>query len=383
MRLKTIRYSEHAGMPQEWELEDLTLGSLNLLVGKNSSGKTRTLNVINGLAKMLCGEVKSVLISGNYDITFENGGKKIRYVLHYENSSIIKEEFSVGNKKLLMRGAGGKGKICYVKQANKMIPFQTPPKELAVVSRQDSIQHPFFADLHEWGKSVRHYEFGGTLGKKTILFLREGEKALNDPSSSTEQVIAVFRLGERDFGTRFTKLIMRHMAGIGFPLSNIGLRPPVAFKVLGGEMVGDPVYLGVQEKGLKGITDQQSMSQGMFRALSVIIQLTYSQLAGQKSCILIDDIGEGLDYERSCALIKLITTEFHESSAQIIMSTNDRFTMNAVPLKSWTVLNRKSSKVAVFNYANSKQTFDEFRFTGLNNFDFFATDFLSEAKMNA
>jgi energy-coupling factor transporter ATP-binding protein EcfA2 len=81
MRLKTIRYSEHAGTRQEWELEDLTLGSLNLLVGKNSSGKTRTLNIINGLAKMLCGEVKSVLISGNYDVTFENGGKNTSRLL--------------------------------------------------------------------------------------------------------------------------------------------------------------------------------------------------------------------------------------------------------------------------------------------------------------
>lgn len=382
MRLETIRYSENAGTRQEWELKDLTLESLNLLVGKNSSGKTRALNVIHGLAKMLCGEVKSVLISGSYDVTFVRRGKRVRYVLNYENSAIIKEEFVVDNRKLLTRGRGGTGWISYAKKANRKLRFQTPPNELAVVSRRDSIQHPFFEDLHAWGKSVRLYQFGGTLGKYTIVFIRGREKEVDVPTN-TEQVITVFRLGLRNFGARFPKLIMDHMAEIGFPLSKIELRAPVALTMPVGQMPGDPVYLCVHEKGLRGITDQHSMSQGMFRALSVIIQLTYSQMAEQTSCILIDDIGEGLDFERSRALVKLITSKFHQSSAQIIMATNDRLVMNMVPLQSWTVLKRKGSIVSVFNYANSKKIIDEFTFTGLNNFDFFATDFLSEAKMNA
>jgi hypothetical protein len=32
----------------------------------------------------------------------------------------------------------------------------------------------------------------------------------------------------------------------------------------------------------------------------------------------------------------------------------------------------------VYNYANSRALFDEFKFTGLNNFDFLATDFVEE-----
>jgi hypothetical protein len=57
--------------------------------------------------------------------------------------------------------------------------------------------------------------------------------------------------------------------------------------------------------------------------------------------------------------------------------------MNKVPLETWTLIRRKAGIAEVSNYANSKKMFDEFKFTGLNNFDFFATNFLSEAKMNA
>jgi len=60
------------------------------------------------------------------------------------------------------------------------------------------------------------------------------------------------------------------------------------------------------------------------------------------------------------------------------MSTNDRFVMNNVPLEEWCVLQRRGSVVRVLNYTNSKELFDEFKFTGLSNFDFLAMDFANE-----
>ena len=57
------------------------------------------------------------------------------------------------------------------------------------------------------------------------------------------------------------------------------------------------------------------------------------------------------------------------------MSTNDRFVMNSVDLKYWQVIDRVGSNVSYYNIKNSSQIFEDFKFTGLNNFDFFATDF--------
>ena len=55
MQLKKVIYSQHFNHPQNnfWEVKDLILGKLNLIVGKNAVGKTRTINVIYNLAQII------------------------------------------------------------------------------------------------------------------------------------------------------------------------------------------------------------------------------------------------------------------------------------------------------------------------------------------
>jgi hypothetical protein len=60
------------------------------------------------------------------------------------------------------------------------------------------------------------------------------------------------------------------------------------------------------------------------------------------------------------------------------MSTNDRLVMNGVPLKSWQFIKRDGGECTIYNYGNSKDIFDEFEFTGLSNFSFLSTDFLTQ-----
>ena len=71
MFLKSIEYAQHEGTPRLWKLEGCTLGNINLIVGKNATGKSRTLNVINGLANLLSGERKLQYMSGNYNVEFD------------------------------------------------------------------------------------------------------------------------------------------------------------------------------------------------------------------------------------------------------------------------------------------------------------------------
>jgi predicted ATPase len=131
----------------------------------------------------------------------------------------------------------------------------------------------------------------------------------------------------------------------------------------------------VQEHDLTKELQQTDISQGMFRALSLIIQLTYSNMFKRPSCILIDDIGEGLDYERASALITLLTEKAKDSSVQLIMSTNDRFVMNNVPLEYWSVAERAPNGCRIYSCENAPEKFRDFQLTGLSNFDFFAGGF--------
>jgi hypothetical protein len=49
--------------------------------------------------------------------------------------------------------------------------------------------------------------------------------------------------------------------------------------------------------------------------------------------------------------------------------------MDKVPLEYWSVIQRLKNKSIFYNDRNAKQNFDDFAFTGLNNFDFYTSEF--------
>ncbi len=373
MILKSIKYNQFSHRPEAWYLEEFKLGPINLIVGKNATGKTRTLNIIGALANLLTGTQKLVFSSGDYDLTLTRDSDVIRYVLVYENSRVLKEELIINSEYYLKRGAGGKGVIKALK-LNQDMEFQTPENELACVARRDSVQHPFFEDLYKWGKSTRHYHFGTQLGKDYLIILSKAPKLEELNLKDENGVVSFYKKGVEKYGDTFTKSVIREMALIGYACDEIGVGP-VPGVIIQGAPVSDLEGIYVKESDLNQRTYQHEISQGMFRALSLIIQLNFNQLESIPSCILVDDIGEGLDYDRSTALIKLLIEKSRSSSIQMIMSTNDRFVMNNVPLEYWCVIQRIGDRCRIFNYQNSKKIFDDFKFTGLSNFDFLSTEF--------
>jgi len=210
MFLKSIEYAQFEGTPRLWKLEGCTFGNINLIVGKNATGKSRTLNIINGLANLLSSERKLHYISGNYNVSFDNNGQEVNYILHYENLSVIKEELNIDSKNKVKRGMDGIGSIYYTKK-DENIDFQTPPNELATVARRDTIQHPFLEDLYNWGRYVRHYLFGTDLGKSAFAVLKkdkeQAEQQVLNPKD-TSLVIGMFLEGQKKYSDKFTEAII-------------------------------------------------------------------------------------------------------------------------------------------------------------------------------
>lgn len=380
MQLESIKYSEFEDEPNEWDLEKFDAGKVNLIVGKNASGKTRTLNLINNLARLIRGDTKPTFDSASFDASFSHNGDNYRYTLDISQGKVKTEQFAQKDKILLSRGHDGVGKI-FAEKLGKEMDFQTPVSELAISVRRDNIQHPFFEPLYEWAFSVFHYAFGTPLGKDIFGIFRKSasETGLSEPDpKNTALVVGIYQMGEKKFQDQFKTAVKSDLKKIGYDISDIGLGRPS--RMATADPTGELTGIWIKETGLKGKTEQTDISQGMFRALSLIIQLNYSIMALEPTCILIDDIGEGLDFERSCLLIELLLEKVKRSKAQLIMATNDRFVMNNVPLEVWTVLYRDGYHCKVFNIKNAKEKFENFRFTGLNNFDFFASDYLSENK---
>ncbi|MGM3304849.1 ATP-binding protein [Anabaena sp. WFMT] len=381
MKLDFVEYCEDKDKPSEWRLDGCQLGNVNLIVGKNASGKSRILRAINLVSNLLSGD-RGLIPDGRlrkWKLTFDshnNHSKKI-YILKIENGQVVKESFISGDKTYLDRKESGIGKV-WAEKLKEDIDFQTPIDGVAIFKRRDSIQHPVFEEIYNWASSFRYYEFGTDLGKSRLAFANSIRKKID--LKDTEKVVDIFNSGQEEFGHNFIEAIKSDMLTVGYNISGIEAKTPasVLFSDQGDEMPLKLQCLYVQESDLKVKTEQGLISQGMFRALSLIIQVNYSLLAGKPSCILIDDIGEGLDFERASAMIKLLISKAESGLVQLIMTTNDRFIMNGVPLKYWSVIERKPGLAKLHNIHNSKQIFDDFKFTGLNNFDFFATQFYIE-----
>ena len=376
MRLQTVDYAERQDTAREWTLSELSLGQINLIVGKNASGKSRTLNIIANLGKLLAGTRKPAEITtGTYKTTFSHEGRTLCYDLDIKDHKVVSEEFRDGDRVLLKRGAGGVGTLFHFKEG-KDLEFQAPESDAAVAARRDTLQHPFLTPLAEWGEGVRHYEFGGAMGRTHIaLVVQDGP--VPDPRD-VNAVVALFRRGAKEFPNQFATAVKRDMSAVGYPIIDVGTMVPTDVKVqlpVGGPL--EPLILYVLERDLQDVTQQTEMSQGMFRALSVIIHITYAALASRPSCIIVDDIGEGIDFDRSCKLINLIRDRARDSDVQLILSTNDKFVMNEVPLEEWSILQRQGSHVRVRNKDNAREEFEHFRFVGMSNFTFFEMDFIS------
>lgn len=377
MFLKGLKFSRYKGEKNEWSIEgkptkkqnndQLTLSDINLIVGKNASGKSKTIAAIRQIADLISGEVKLSHLRHNtseYFLEFDDNGKNIIYELSFKDGEIQQEKLIIDRDEKLNRFE----KKLFYEGAKEFLSFTTDNDTIAL-TRRDSSQQPFFENLYQWGKNLSHYSFGTQLGKNA--FVRDIKAVKLDDEISlkdSDEVTEIFIRGQRKFNSDFVKTIVSDMENIGY---NIGDIDAVSMEII-------PAFgLAVSELDIEKSTNQLEMSQGMFRALSLLIQLNYSLFTKIPSCILIDDIGEGLDYDRSKSLIDLVINKIKGSDIQLIMTTNDRFVMNKIPLLYWSIIQRVPGKAIFYNYENSKETFDTFQYMGLNNFDFFSNEIFS------
>ena len=79
MYLRKFSFRENAGQKIEWLIDNVSLGEINLMVGKNSSGKTRTLNALSDLVSMLRGKGTSASGPVCYELHFRNSENLMKF----------------------------------------------------------------------------------------------------------------------------------------------------------------------------------------------------------------------------------------------------------------------------------------------------------------
>src|SRR5260221_6653345 len=109
INLQSLDYSEYEGDLNKnlWSLKGLCLNEFNLIVGKNSTGKSRITRVIYGLGNMI--SRKNPPTDGHFKVNFEiieDGKKKtLFYELNVVDKKVIKEIIEFEGKPVLNRNS--------------------------------------------------------------------------------------------------------------------------------------------------------------------------------------------------------------------------------------------------------------------------------------
>lgn len=367
-------------------LKGLTLQSQNLIVGKNATGKSRTLSAIDHFTGLLS-EKRRYFWWGEWQAEFmlDNGD-----ILHYtimrgNGPQVVSEERQISrellklNDQILIDRTDLNGQVScriFSETINKFEDFTPPTDQLVLHIRRDIKAYPYFEKLIEWGDNAYSFQFGKIIPKDyfqrgpSISSHRFWGSRYSDSPEESMKLVDVYAALPLDQRTK----IIDQIQIMGYPLILIDIigvttHQPNQVKEYGQDLM-------FFESNLSTGLSAYDLSQGMFRMISLLVYLFYLIHIRKLQLILIDDLGEGLDYSRAYKLGKFIFDACQEANVQLIATSNDSFLMDAIPIEYWNVLRRNGTEITALNEKNHPELFKQFVYTGLSNFDFFSSDYI-------
>ena len=348
MQLTKISYKTY-----NWELSNLELGKVNLIVGQNAVGKSRTLRAISDLADFF----KSGWIIEddiNYFVQF-SGAKSLEYNIETGIGtffSSIKKEMVVIEGKTMIDRVKNKA-LVYDAIENRTIEFNPSLEDSIIRAYRDTKRYPYINSMEKWARQVVEIDF------------LKIESNLSSLSAFHKDIPELYY----GFGKKSQSAILTDLRTIGFDFDNIEA-------VRQEQEQGFGYYLKFKEKGVVQKIGYNSLSTGLKRTVELLVYLEFILTQLESPTLIIDNFCEGLDYERAAKLGKLIFEQCKNSNIQLIAASNDNFLMDVIDIKHWNILQRNGSKVTAINERNSPEIFEKFRFIGLSNFDLLSSDFL-------
>lgn len=335
MKLRRLSYKDPS-----WTLEEITFNDVNLVVGKNAVGKSRTVEVLCNLIMIVL--QKRLLDDVAYELSFEHEGKALAYSFRYEDGEIVYEQ-------LLFEG-----ECCLQRDKNNTLlkkeRINPPHDKLTLHVRRDIVEYPFFELLIQWAQ-----------GFCSLFFNKEGENFLRFCKVSVPEMFTWLSPASREGLVKYLNLL-------NFPVKEI---EAVQLGTTGEQT------LTIKEANVEKSVKLWHLSLGMQRTLGLLVFMEYLVTKKPPVTLVIDDFCEGLDYDRSIKLGKLVFDFCLTRHIQLIVTSNDSILMDGIDLRYWNILRREGSVVSAVSRETHPRLFDDFVFTGLSNFDFFSSDYIS------
>ena len=348
MLLSSFSYKE-----SKWELTNLSpASSLCLLVGRNSTGKTRTIHALQNVVSFM--QMKQILLGGSMsfsaEMIFGDTGDldyKMEYSFEVKEGVVGKELLSVNNSVLIKRTS---------KTAKYKSETINPPTDKLIVQvRRDKDLYPEIEQLMTWAEGVICVSCSD-INPYTII----SPARFINPFSFSELVESLDAEGKN--------FVLKNASRLDYNVTSIStLKANNSIKLV-----------NIKEKQVSENIFDMQLSSGMLRTLYLLCFMQYIKKSSKASLLLIDDMSEGLDYSRSTRLGKMIFEDCRQNGLQVIASSNDAFLMDVVDISNWQILRRMGSKVSSINQYTNPELFRRFKLTGLSNFDFFSSDFIDK-----
>lgn len=344
MKITSFEYGDYS-----WSLGKVSFGNLNLIVGRNAVGKSKTLNAIVLFVKFLNGDVNAATPSHWCKVEFlTDDNIALRYSYEYKDNVIINEILYSGSNKIISRDK----EHSFIGDTE----VNPPTNKLCVQSQRDTKNYPEFESIMQWAEKLKGYSFSELSSTKSYEI----------PSLFKEKI---------DFADMFEKIsqidvkrgfVIDKMKELDYDIDSIE-----PFKISDKFNI-----VMIQEHGVNTPLFSALLSNGMLRVLYIFAYMAYLSTEQGARTLLVDDLGEGLDFSRSSKLSKIIFDYCEAHDIQLIVTSIDNFLMNAVNLDYWVILKRDGVHTTGISKKTHPDMFLKFKKMGLNNFDMLSTDFV-------
>lgn len=350
MRIKELTYKW-----MNWSVSGLQFDRVNLIVGKNAVGKSKTIAVLNLLVDIILQRKEaSIYDSVSYKVVFAvDEHSELIYEFTYANGLVVLESLKDNKEREYIFRNPSQTKL-YGEVVNP------PSNKLAISVRRDVVFYPQIEDIFAWAEQYCSVQFNAITPS-----IVNGVSSMN-LMPYRESLISMFELLDE----KARRGIIEDMNDLGYPIEKLDVTKLTNLKIL-----------NVKEKGVAMVLWEDALSTGMLRALYLLVFVYYISARIEKGkTIVIDDFCEGVDYDRSIKLGKYLYQFCLINGIQLITASNDNFLMDVVDTKYWNILQRNGDAVTAINIHNNPELFDKFDFTGLSNFDLFSSDFIARYK---